>query len=335
VLTQHNLLVHARNAFAEVACGPGDRLLLSNVMFHSAAVYAAASGTTGVTAPNLMNDSLLEALDAGVTHAFLTPAAIDRLQVAELLGPFDRLELVLYGCAPMSEPMVRVAMAAWPRTRFVQIYGMTECVGVLTVLDDASHRDVHHPERLRSCGRAIPGVEVRVVDPESTTDVEAGRTGELWFRTEQATPGYLGDPSTTAALIVNDGWVRTGDIGRVDDDGFVFVEDRMKDVILVDGWNVYPAEIERVLAEHPAVLESAVIGVPDEHSGESVRAIVVPNPAHAPTAIELTEFTRDRLAEHKVPAAIDMATTLPRNSLGKILKRVLREPHWSGLERRI
>jgi acyl-CoA synthetase (AMP-forming)/AMP-acid ligase II len=335
VLTQHNLLVHTRNAYAEVGCGPGDRLLLSNVMFHSGAVFAAASGAAGVITPDLMPDSLLQALAAGVTHAFLTPAAIGRLHEADLLDPFDRLELVLYGCAPMPTPWMRAAMAAWPRTRFVHIYGMTECVGVLTVLGDESHRDASHSDRLRSCGRPIPGVEVRVVDPDTTADVEAGQTGELWFRTEQTTPGYLGAAAATASLIVADGWVRTGDVGRVDDAGYVYVEDRIKDVILINGWNVYAGETERVLAEHPAVLESAVIGVPDERTGEAVKAVVVPRPGHALSAAELTTFAQARLAEHKVPATIDLATSLPRNSLGKVLKRALREPYWAGLERRI
>ena len=335
IFNQRNLRAHTQNAYAEVACGPGDRLLLSNLMFHSGAVFAAASGAAGVIVPDLMPESLLEALEAGVTHAFMTPAAIGRLHAAGLLEPFDRLALVLYGSAPMPEAWVRAAMAAWPRTRFVQIYGMTECVGVLTVLDDESHRDTNHPDRLRSCGRPIPGVEVRVVDPDVTTDLDSGCSGELWFRTEQATSGYLHDAPATAALIAAGGWVRTGDLGRIDDDGYVFIEDRMKDVILVNGWNVYAGETERVLTEHPAVLEAAVIGVPDEITGEAVKAVVVPRPGHALAAAELTTFAQERLAEHKVPATIDLASSLPRNSLGKVLKRELREPFWSHLERRI
>ncbi len=322
VLTQRNLLLHLENAFAEVGCGPGDRLLLSNLMFHSGALYAAASGATGILSPDLMPDSLLGALAQGLTHAFVTPAAIGRLRDAGLLEPFQRLQLVLYAAAPMPEPTLRAAMAAWPRTRFVQVYGLTECVGVLTVLDDASHRDTSRPDLLRSCGRPVPGVEVKVVD------------GELWFRTAQTTPGYLGDTASTADLITVDGWVRSGDIGRVDD-GYVFIEDRLKDVILVNGWNVYSAEVERVLAEHPAVLESAVFGVPDEHWGEAVKAVVVPAPDHAPSPTELRSFAGERLAEHKVPTIIDLADELPRNGLGKTLKRDLRAAHWAGRERRI
>ena len=155
---------------------------------------------------------------------------------------------------------------------------MTEFGGVVTILDDDAHRDADHPERLVSAGRPIPGVEVRVVDPATLEDVEPGTAGELWFRTEQSTPGYHGQPEATAELITDDGWVRTGDIGRVDDGGFVFVEDRVKDMIISGGENIYSPEVERVLAEHPSVLELAVIGVPDDKWGESVKAVVAFHP---------------------------------------------------------
>ena len=334
VLTQHNMLVHTQNAFTEIDCVPGDRILLSNLMFHASALLAAASGTTGIVLPDLMPDSLLSALDAGLTHAFLTPAAIGRLESTGLLDRFSRLELVAYGSAPMPPERVRAAMAAWPRTRFVHMYGMTECVGVLTALGDVEHRNPRTPGRRRSCGRPVKGVEVRVVD-SSATDVAAGHTGELWFRTQQTMAGYLGDHAATAELIEEGDWVRTGDIGHIDEDGFVYVEDRLKDLILVNGWSVFPAEVELVLADHPAILEAAVIGIPDERLGETVKAIVVTRTDHVARPDELVEFCRGRLAEHKIPTSIDIVTSLPHTSLGKILKRALREPYWAAAGRRI
>jgi acyl-CoA synthetase (AMP-forming)/AMP-acid ligase II len=335
VLTQHNLLVHTQNAFPEIECRPGHRILLSNVMFHSCALLAAASGASGIVLPDLMPDSLLGALEAGLTHAFLTPAAMGRLESAGLLDRFGRLELVAYGSAPMPPERVRTAMAAMPRTRFVHIYGLTECVAVLTALGDTEHRDPTDVSRRRSCGRPVEGVEVRVVDPASTADVPAGRTGELWFRTEQTMAGYFRNHAATVELIAEGNWVRTGDIGHVDDNGYVYIEDRMKDLVLVNGWSVFPAQVERVLADHPAVLEAAVIGVPDEQLGETVKAIVMTRSEDDVDMHELVGFCRRRLAEHKVPTSIDFVTSLPHNSLGKVLKRELREPYWAASGRRI
>jgi acyl-CoA synthetase (AMP-forming)/AMP-acid ligase II len=310
-------------------------MLLSNVMFHSCALFAAASGTAGIVLPDLMPDSLLDALDAGLTHAFLTPGAIGRLEAGGLLDRFSRLELVAYGSAPMPPKRIRSAMAAWPQTVFVHLYGMTECVAVLTALGDAEHRDPAHPGRRYSCGRPVDGVEMRVVDPVSGTDVAAGDSGELWFRTEQTMAGYLGNRADTVEVIDESGWIRTGDIGHADDGGYVYIEDRLKDLILVNGWSVSPAEVESVLADHPAILEAAVIGIPDEHLGEEVKALVVTRPGHGFGTDELVEFCRHRLAEHKVPTSIDVVAGLPHNTLGKVLKRALREPYWAASGRRI
>ena len=223
---------------------------------------------------------------AGATHAFLVPAVVAALLQAgpEAMALFSRLKVFAYGAAPMPLPILRAAMEAWPTTTFMQVYGMTEFGGVVTILDDAAHRDADHPERLVSAGRPIPGVEVRVVDPAMLEDMEPGTAGELWFRTEQSTPGYHQKPEATQELITEDGWVRTGDIGRVDDGGFVFVEDRVKDMIISGGENIYSPEVERVLAEHPSVLELAVIGVPDEKWGESVKAVVAFHPDQAVAA---------------------------------------------------
>jgi acyl-CoA synthetase (AMP-forming)/AMP-acid ligase II len=164
--------------------------------------------------------------------------------------------------------------------------------------------------------------------------VPDGDQGELWFRTPQLMKGYLNKPEATAEAITPDGWFRTGDIGRVDADGYVFVEDRLKDMIISGGENIYSIEVERVLAEHPAVAEVAVFGVPDEKWGEAVKAVVaLEGEAEPVTADELIGWARERLAAYKCPKTVDFTDALPRNPTGKIMKKDLRKPHWEGRDR--
>ena len=188
----------------------------------------------------------------------------------------------------MPMPLLRAAIKAWPDTEFIQVYGLTEVCGVITHLMPPEHRDPDHPERLVSAGRPIPEMELRIVDPATLEDVPVGEHGEIWLRTPQRFQGYLGKPEETAAVITEDGWFRTGDMGKVDADGFVYVEDRLKDMIITGGENVYSPEVERVLAEHPSVMEVAVIGVPDDRWGETVKAVVVPRPGHRIDEADLT-----------------------------------------------
>jgi acyl-CoA synthetase (AMP-forming)/AMP-acid ligase II len=230
----------------------------------------------------------------------------------------------------MPMPLLRAAIEAWPDTDYIQVNGLTEVCGVITHLMPDAHRDPDHPERLVSAGQCIPEAEVRVVDPDSLEDVATGEHGELWFRTPQLMKGYLNKPEATAEVVTEDGWFRTGDMGRVDADGFVYVQDRLKDMIISGGENVYSPEIERVLAEHPAVMEVAVIGVPDERWGEAVKAVVSLHPGKEATEGELIDYCRDHLARFKCPSSVDFLEALPRNPTGKILKRDLRTPYWAG-----
>ena len=341
VLTQHNMVTHTHNAMGDIEYADGDMMLIAMPMFHvggsSYALFGPATGTAGYVIPEVDAGLLAQAMMAGVTHAFLVPAVVAALIQAgpEAMGLFSRLKAFSYGAAPMPLPILRAALEAWPTTKFMQVYGMTEFGGVVTILDDDAHRDTAHMERLVSAGKPIAGVEVRVVDPATLEDVEAGTSGELWFRTEQATPGYHGQPEATKELITDDGWVRTGDVGRLDDEGFVFVEDRVKDMIISGGENIYSPEVERVLAEHPSVLELAVIGVPDDTWGESVKAVVAFHPEKAVEPEELIAFARERLAHYKAPRSIDVVEALPRNPSGKILKRDLRKQYWSDSERQV
>lgn len=185
--------------------------------------------------------SIFAGLAAGANIAFLVPPVIAGVLAAgeQAVAAFKAFKRITYGAAPMPLPLLRAALAAWPDTEFVQVYGMTEMAGVITALMPDVHRDESQVERMASAGTAIPGVEMRVVDPVTLEDVPTGTTGELWWRSEQCTPGYLGKPEATAETITADGWLRSGDMGRADSGGFVFIEDRLKDMIITGGENVY------------------------------------------------------------------------------------------------
>jgi acyl-CoA synthetase (AMP-forming)/AMP-acid ligase II len=176
---------------------------------------------------------------------------------------------------------------------------------------------------------------VRIVSPDSLEDLPSGEHGEIWLRTEQLMKGFLGKPEETAKVITDDGWFRTGDMGKVDADGFVFVQDRLKDMIISGGENIYSPEVERVLAEHPAVMECAVIGVPDDTWGETVKAVVALKPDASATEDEIVEYCREHLAHFKCPKSVDIVEALPRNPTGKILKKDLRQPYWEGQGRAV
>jgi acyl-CoA synthetase (AMP-forming)/AMP-acid ligase II len=276
--------------------------------------------------------SLAGAIMAGANRTFLVPAVLAQVLQAgpDAVKLFGALKTYTYGAAPMPPPLLRAAMEAWPDTDFIQVYGLTEVAGVATHLMPEHHRDPGNPERLLSAGLPIPEMEVRIVDPGTLEDLPVGEEGEIWLRTPQLMKGFLNRPEETAEAIVDGGWFRTGDMGKVDDGGFVYVQDRIKDMIITGGENVYSPEVERVLAEHPAVLECAVIGVPDETWGETVSGVVALKPEASATEDELIGFTRDRLAHFKCPTSVEVIEALPRNPSGKILKRELRKTHWAA-----
>ena len=281
--------------------------------------------------------SLAGAILQGANRTFLVPAVLAQVLQSgpEAIALFGKLKTYTYGAAPMPMPLLRAAMEAWPDTEFIQVYGLTELCGVITHLMPPEHRDAEHPERLVSAGRCIPGAELKVVDPVTLEERPTGEHGELWFRSPQLMKGFLNRPDETAEVITEDGWFRTGDLGRVDADGYVYVEDRLKDMIITGGENVYSPEIERVLAEHPAVMEVAVIGVPDDRWGETVKAVVSLHPGAEATEADLIDHCREHLAAFKCPTSVDVLEALPRNPTGKILKRELRKPYWAGRDRQV
>jgi acyl-CoA synthetase (AMP-forming)/AMP-acid ligase II len=251
------------------------------------------------------------------------------------IAALSGLKFLLYGAAPMPLPVLRQALAAWPGLNFVQVYGLTELAGVISALSGQAHRDVAREDRLSSAGTLLAGAQLRVVDPATGKDAAAGQAGEFWFRSAQRMMGYLNRPEDTAQAITEDGWLRSGDIGHVGDGGFLFVSDRVKDMIITGGENVYSPEVEQAVAEHPAVAEVAVIGIPDDHWGETVKAMVVLRPGHQATEQEIIGFARERLAHYKCPSTVEVIDALPRNPSGKVLKRTLRAPFWEGRDRQI
>jgi acyl-CoA synthetase (AMP-forming)/AMP-acid ligase II len=338
-LTQANMVAHTLAAHDGWSFEEGDKNMVSMPLFHvggsSYVLFGIHDGVPSVMTRDPDGPSLAGAIMQGANRTFLVPAVLAQvLQSGEdAIKLFGNLKTYCYGASPMPLPLLRAALEAWPDTDFIQVYGLTEVAGVITHLMPEAHRDPDHPERLVSAGQCIPGAEIKVVDPESLQEVPTGEHGELWFRTPQLMKGYLNKPEATAEVITEDGWFRTGDMGKVDADGFVYVEDRLKDMIISGGENIYSPEIERVLAEHPAVMEVAIIGVPDERWGETVKAVVALKPDTQATEEELIAHCREHLAHFKCPKSVDIIDALPRNPTGKILKRDLRKPYWEGRDR--
>ncbi len=336
-LSHRNLIAHTINSHDGWTFDDGDKNMVSMPLFHvggsSYVQVGIHDGVPTVMTREVDGASLAGAILAGANRTFLVPAVLAMVLSAgeDAIKLFGALKTFTYGAAPMPLPLLREAIKYWPDTDFRQVYGLTEVCGVVTVLRPEEHRDLDHPERLVSAGKLSPEVELRVVDPDTCQDVPAGAQGELWFRTPQLMKGYLNRPEATAEAITEDGWFRSGDVGRIDEDGYIYVEDRLKDMIISGGENIYSIEVERALAEHPAVTEVAVFGVPDEKWGEAVKAVVaLENPVDT---TELIDWCRDRLAHYKCPKSVDVLDALPRNPTGKILKRDLRKPFWEGHDR--
>jgi acyl-CoA synthetase (AMP-forming)/AMP-acid ligase II len=333
MLTHRNFVAHTVSSHDGWQFEPGDKNLVAMPLFHvggsSYVLFGLHDGIPSVMTREADGASLAGAILQGANRMFLVPAVLAQVLQSgpQAVEVFSRLASFTYGASPMPPPLLRAAMKTWPDVDLMQVYGLTEVCGVATHLLPEEHRQAEaegHPERLLSAGRAIPGMEVRIVDTTTLAEVPVGEPGEIWLRSPQVMKGFLGRPEETAKVLTADGWFRTGDVGRVDADGFVYIEDRLKDMIISGGENIYSPEVERVLAEHPAVLECAVVGVPDERWGEAVRAYVALRPEAAATEADVIGFCRERLAHYKSPSSVVFLDALPRNPTGKILKRDLR-----------
>ena len=258
-----------------------------------------------------------------ISETVLVPTMLNMLIHHEKFGSYDlsSLENFLYGASPMPTPLLKSAMGKLPGTRFRQGYGMTEASPLLTVLD---YED-HFGDAVASAGKPVFGAEVRVVD-ELDNDVPAGESGEIIARGANVMKGYWKRPEITAEVL-RGGWLHTGDVGKFDKNGFLYILDRKKDMIKPGGENVYTPEVESAIAAHPGVLEVAVIGIPDVKWGETIRAVITRRPGSSLTDTELMEWCRARMTHFKCPTSVVFVDTLPKGGTGKVQKGVLREKY--------
>ena len=270
-----------------------------------------------------------------ITHAFMVPALLAfTLMVPDIdKADFSSLKLIAYGASPISEQVLAASLKTF-KCNFVQVYGLTETTGVVTMLMHQDH-DVDGPKKhlLRSCGKPSMGIELKIVN-EAGKQMPAGEVGEIIIRSKQVMKGYWNMPEETAKSIRN-GWFYTGDAGYTDKAGYVYIHDRVKDMIVSGGENIYPAEVENAMMKHPAVADVAVIGIPDDRWGEVPMAIVVRKPGVEVTEEDIVAFGRTQLAGFKTPKKVAWADALPRNPSGKILKKDLRAPYWVGRTRQV
>ena len=341
-LTHRNLAAGMMTAVPDAIGYRGAPDVMLNVLptYHIAGVgvglLTATRGGASVLYPDFDPAQAVAAIsEHGITHAFLVPAMIQFMLQAPGAdrADYSSLKGISYGASPISDKVLVEALRTF-KCDLIQVYGLTETTGAITMLPPVDH-DPDGPKKhlLRSAGKPIEGVELRVVDPASGEDCAEGKVGEVWVRSAQNMKGYWGNDRATAAAFV-DTWFRSGDAGYLQD-GYLFLHDRIKDMIISGGENIYPAEVENALMQHPALADGAVIGVPDDDWGEAVKACVVLKPGAKLTEAEIIEFMRSRIAHFKCPKSVDFLESIPRNPTGKILKRVLREPYWRGRERRI
>jgi acyl-CoA synthetase (AMP-forming)/AMP-acid ligase II len=341
MLTHRSLAAHNDAATAAFGFTRDAVNMVAMPLFHvggtSWALAGMAVGARTIVVREVVPEAILDEIARErVTHAFFVPAVYGFLTQLPGVGARDysSLRCLGYGGAPMPPPLMRQCLELFP-VGFYQVYGMTEMSGVFSVLGPADHRDAAHPERLLSAGRPVAGAEVRVVDPATGKDLGPGEVGEFWVLSDQHMAGYWGKPEATAETLLPDGWLRTGDAGYQDEGGYLYISDRVKDMIISGGENVYPAEVERVVAEYPGVADVAVIGVPDDKWGEAVKAVVVAAPGATVDEAGVIAHCRAALAGYKCPKSVDLVDTLPRNPTGKILRRELRAPYWAGRERQV
>jgi long-chain acyl-CoA synthetase len=338
-LTQLNVVSNGMQVGWNCGLGNDEVYLHVAPMFHSADLLA-----TGVTLqggghaflPQFSARNLLTAIaSCGVTWTMLAPTMIILCLQSERPGDYDlsRLRRIFYGSAPMAPEWIQRTFAAFPEVELIQGYGLTETSPILTILDSAEHRQAllrGDLERLRAAGRPLVGVNLRILDA-SDEEVPTGEVGEVCVQGPNVTVGYLNQEEVSARAL-RGGWFHTGDVGRVDEEGFLYLLDRQKDMIITGGENVYSSEVEQVLYQHPDVSECAVVGVPDPVYGEALVAVIVCAPGRALTDEAIIAHCRGRIGGYKIPRLVQFVPELPKSAMGKILKTELRRLYARGTD---
>jgi len=334
-----NILAGILFSGMELSC---ERSLIVAPMYHVAAAVTAmlviARGGFLVIVDAFEPVNVVNKLESEkISIVTLVPAMIQACLVhVPDLGSrdFSSLRRITYGASPIAKEVLVNAMEKFG-CEFSQGFGMTELSCLATGLSPEDHiRAVNsEPELLTSAGRAVLGTDVRIAD-ENDQEVPFGTVGELQVRGPQLMTGYWNKPDATAETLKG-GWMHTGDAARMDKNGYIYIQDRVKDMIVSGGENIYPAEVENALFQHPTVADAAVIGIPSEQWGESVLAFLVLHGDAKPETEELIEFCRSHLAGYKLPRHVEFVDILPRNASGKVLKNQLREPYWEGIERKV
>ena len=337
----HANFMHAMTASMEAQEFTADSLnLVCMPLFHISGsgwgLIGMYFGASSVMLRDVNLDLILDVIPQfGVTHALFVPAVLQFLLALPKCREtdFSSMKNITYGASPITEAVLVDGMETFG-CDFIQVYGLTETTGGVTCLPAEDH-DPGGPRAhlLRSCGRAIANHEVAIYDAETKAPVADGQVGEIWIRGPQIMRGYWKNPEATADSILADGWFRSGDAGFMED-GYLFIHDRVKDMIISGGENIYPAEIENVLMQHDGIADAAVIGVPSDRWGETVKAIVT-RADESLTEQAVMEYCRKKLAGYKCPTSVDWMEAIPRNPSGKILKVELRKPYWAGKDRQV
>jgi acyl-CoA synthetase (AMP-forming)/AMP-acid ligase II len=338
MLTHENFLAGLRTSEELWEIRPDSVLMVAMPMYHIAGCALAVIGIYAGIPAVLVREpdpvGIARSIEEHkVTHVFLVPVLLLFMQQLPQVREADlsSLHLIIYGASPISEDVLRGALEMLPSCGFMQVYGMTETTGAVTHLPPADH--VPDSPRLRSAGIANPGAELKIVDPATGDPLAPGQVGEIVCRSAQNMKGYWSLDEATRDVMLTGGWLRTGDAGYLDEDGYLYIHDRVKDMIISGGENIYPAEVENVLMSHPAVADCAVIGVPDDKWGETPKAFVVRDGEVGER--ELIDFCRSRLAHFKRPTSVEWPDAIPRNPTGKVLKRELRKPYWERESRAV
>ena len=318
------------------AYGEDETVMIVMPLFHVAGTNVSFSGLAQGARLVVVKDFAAAAAirmvrEERVAHSFLAPAMIQMmlLDPAASEGPYPQLKSIAYGASPIAEDVLRRARAVFG-CDFVQFYGMTESAGGGSYLSPSDH-DL--PGKLTSCGKPWPGAAMAILDKDGQ-ELGDGEIGEIAIRGGIVMKGYWNRAAATQETLAG-GWLHTGDVGYRDGDGFYYVHDRIKDMIVSGGENIYPAEVESAIMGCPGVADVAVIGVPDDKWGESVKALIVPAAGATLDAGDIGAWARERIAAYKIPKSVDFIEMLPRNPSGKVLRRELRQPYWEGRARSV